>query len=532
MLAVWPTCIRPSALLAVSHPRRRRRPPHPASFTTTGPPSGSETPKSFTIGFGFRSRRPHSSAAAAATGEGPNSSATPAWIQPRLPDRPIIRAFDMASSSLRSRTEPGSGELLMDALYEILLRLPAKELCRLRAVCRPWRSLLSDPRFIAAHADRHPGPLIVAGNGHGEGILCDILDLTGRVIKRIRSTEDELVRSTHLEFAHHELACVAKGQGRSWKLLNLTTGDVFPLPEGLSEEHAAWPLDSRRYRAVVALGQVASTEEYKLLRIIDSGFSFSSNMHQRVCEVFTVDGSANARWRGKKASPHHVCMRPLSRVVVDGLVYFILADIVINHQGIEPRGIAFFDLSTEEWRAALRGPVNFSVNDPIDFDNISLAALNGSLVVVNHKLDASMDLWFLMDFERGLWVKQHSVQLNLSARRGEFCAHPLLMLNDGRIVTYIGSRGLLRIYNPRTNTYADVAELGRCAGVGIPQVSWLLRQDATTFGSPPSSARRLRVATSHCTFPTTAPPSETPKTFTCALSQRTRVQCPGHGCAL
>jgi hypothetical protein len=34
--------------------------------------------------------------------------------------------------------------------------VPAKELCR------PWRSLLSDPQFIAAHTVGHPGPLITA----------------------------------------------------------------------------------------------------------------------------------------------------------------------------------------------------------------------------------------------------------------------------------------------------------------------------------------------------------------------------------
>ncbi|CAN6171301.1 unnamed protein product [Urochloa humidicola] len=87
----------------------------------------------------------------------------------------------VASSSLRmrSRAEPGSGvPLPVDALYEILLRLPAKDLCRLRAVCRPWRSLLSDPQFIAAHAARQ-GPLIILGHDKSyrdEGVLCDIVD--------------------------------------------------------------------------------------------------------------------------------------------------------------------------------------------------------------------------------------------------------------------------------------------------------------------------------------------------------------------
>jgi len=53
-----------------------------------------------------------------------------------------------------------AGALPPDAVYEILLRLPGKELCRLRGMCRPWRSLLSDRAFAAAHAAR---PLVVAG---------------------------------------------------------------------------------------------------------------------------------------------------------------------------------------------------------------------------------------------------------------------------------------------------------------------------------------------------------------------------------
>ena len=64
----------------------------------------------------------------------------------------------MASSSdgqgrrvkpVRAATSIGVGALPLDTLYDILLRLPAKELCRLRLVCRLLRSLLSDPYFAA-----------------------------------------------------------------------------------------------------------------------------------------------------------------------------------------------------------------------------------------------------------------------------------------------------------------------------------------------------------------------------------------------
>ncbi|WVZ53597.1 hypothetical protein U9M48_004515 [Paspalum notatum var. saurae] len=395
--------------------------------------------------------------------------------QPQAPvkhggaDRPIVRALAMASSSLRSRTEPGSGELHMDALYEILLWLPAKELCRLRVVCRPWRSLLSDPQFIAAHARRHPEPLIVASHNiscecHDEGrVLCDIMDINGLVIKRILATGDEWMLFANLEFA-----CIETGSTKNWHLLNLATGDVFYLPKGLSEEHAEREEDIYDFMATVVFGQVASTGEYKVLRVFDNGFLTNHNVREKLCEVFTLDGSGSARWRGRKAPPDPVCMLRRSRVVVDGIAYFFLDEDFAN-QHVEPRGIASFDLLTEEWRVTLQGPVSNVVDSNyVYFDNMSLAALNGSLVVVHPTPNGSMDLWFLMDFERGLWIKQYSVQANLNVERYEDCPHPLFILKDGRIVTYIDV-GVFRICNPRTNTCTDVAELRHCLGIGLLQ---------------------------------------------------------------
>jgi hypothetical protein len=85
-----------------------------------------------------------------------------------------------------------AGDLPLDALYEILL-------CRLRTVCRFWRSLLSDPRFAAAHAarrrDRREPPLIISGfysnaseaeGRHVPGSVANIMDLSGHIVKQVR----------------------------------------------------------------------------------------------------------------------------------------------------------------------------------------------------------------------------------------------------------------------------------------------------------------------------------------------------------
>ncbi|TVU41323.1 hypothetical protein EJB05_14829, partial [Eragrostis curvula] len=106
----------------------------------------------------------------------------------------------MTAPSKCSGPDSRGGVLPLDALYEVLLRLPAKDLCRLRLICRPWHALLSDPHFIASHAARHPGPLIVAGHprlGLDPGSLFDIMDLSGQVLKRVRSNTESLMAKSN-----------------------------------------------------------------------------------------------------------------------------------------------------------------------------------------------------------------------------------------------------------------------------------------------------------------------------------------------
>ncbi|KAF8741161.1 hypothetical protein HU200_013642 [Digitaria exilis] len=98
------------------------------------------------------------------------------------------------------------------------------DVCRLRSVCRPWRSLLSDPHFIAAHASRHPDqpPLAVVGYAATERngrVLCDIVDLSGRVVKHVHAAtgdddDADLGRTTKWVMSTQlDLVCVTKGTG-------------------------------------------------------------------------------------------------------------------------------------------------------------------------------------------------------------------------------------------------------------------------------------------------------------------------------
>ncbi|KAK1626716.1 hypothetical protein QYE76_001031 [Lolium multiflorum] len=65
----------------------------------------------------------------------------------------------------RTQHDRAAGPVLPDdlVLWEILYRLPAKELLRCRAVCRSWRRLSCDAEFLLAHHKHQPSlPLVPA----------------------------------------------------------------------------------------------------------------------------------------------------------------------------------------------------------------------------------------------------------------------------------------------------------------------------------------------------------------------------------
>jgi hypothetical protein len=174
-------------------------------------------------------------------------------------------------------------------MYEILLRQPAKELCRLRAVCRSWRALTSSPLFLAAHKARHTNPLLAVGyaKGNSTSIRFGVVDLSGGnalgripkvgggtvpvpktaggVVRVPASVEEEI----HVLRTRVDLICFARlSRPLGLSILNPATGPTLTLPERRSEEslhEMKWGKPS--LVEARAVGQVSSTGEYKPLRI-------------------------------------------------------------------------------------------------------------------------------------------------------------------------------------------------------------------------------------------------------------------------
>ncbi|CAN6222644.1 unnamed protein product [Urochloa humidicola] len=361
-----------------------------------------------------------------------------------------------------------------DAVYEILLRLPAKDLCRLCAVCRPWRSLLSSPSFAAAHAARHPEPLLLVAGGYashrfmmnnGGDVLFDIMDLSGRIVRRFRPANEEGRLPEQMDenemavvSVQGDLVCLEKRSSRSCRLVNPATGAVRALPEQLAEEHATRE-HKAPYYSEFAFGQAAATGEYKVLRVHPKG----------LCEVFSLNGASHGRWRGRMAPPRNVRLYASSSVTIKGIVYFLSCEFVPVDFMVDT--VAPFDLESEEWMPTIRGALTSLQeaeiaagvhDDHTDWgEEFSLAVLDGCLVLAHHVVPSSLDLWFLMDADKALWVKQQSIQLEFNYWEYDQPVYPLLVLSDRRIVLIrTGYKGLLKIYDPRIGTCTDGAEIG------------------------------------------------------------------------
>ncbi|TVU38153.1 hypothetical protein EJB05_11507, partial [Eragrostis curvula] len=183
---------------------------------------------------------------------------------------PLARHQQAATLADLHAVVANDGVLPTDLLTEVLLRVPAKALCRFHLVCRSWRSLTSDPYFARAHSSRHPLFVCCSNTKDLEECEVHILDMFGRIVKRMRRLGELDIHLT----TQADLVCVKKRVAwteRQDLLLNPATGEIHVLP------------DERMSNEVRTsyLGCVPSTGEYKVLCVVEYLVSIHSSPSSR-----------------------------------------------------------------------------------------------------------------------------------------------------------------------------------------------------------------------------------------------------------
>ncbi|KAF7093565.1 hypothetical protein CFC21_095972 [Triticum aestivum] len=385
-----------------------------------------------------------------------------------------------------------------DELQEVFLRLPSKSLARLRTICRSWRSMLSDPLFVAAHATRSRADSIFVVAVHHPGhqlVDINLVDVsTGAVLRCM----DGLALARRRFCVGGELLCFVEptpgGGAGAVQVLDPATGattdvlqpgdatDGGTMTDVLQPGGATAPqIHTGCTASLYLVGHVPTTGEHKVLHITDV-------RGKQACEVFTIGAAAGRnnirqcqRWRPAQSPPMRVDSIPRRRAVVNGVAYFLPS----NHNGRclpDYDSVAAFDLEKEEWRPApIRGPL--SSERPGHCDQLlrfSLAELNGRLIMVHHNYQCkTIDMYSLSltDTGEGVeWSRGPSLRLDSVLdrnRKGETLAQLLMELDDGRIVLFVPGTSVVRVYDPRKETRTDVMEMPRCGIVGCYKGSLL-----------------------------------------------------------
>ncbi|KAF7013522.1 unnamed protein product [Triticum aestivum] len=348
-------------------------------------------------------------------------------------------------------------------LCDILLRVPAKTICRFRCVSTSWRSLLRHPDFLAAHRARHRRPLapLIAATvrldrSDGMAMGVNLLDTSGNVVKKIRSHAAVDKSSLHGTCAHGELACLIGRTDRRLRVLDVATGAAATFPT------------RPRGALTCTLARVPSTGEYKVLTIVLKRHKRRGDVwYHQVAMVLTLGSHGGGKWRGRGSPQVMVRRRHSDVAVVRGVAYFSMESCLHGHQP-EEHVIAGFDLETEQWQPdPWYGPAVRDA-DAVDHADRSLAEVNGFLVAAHRDRDAcTIKLWFWMnvEMETRKWFPLYKIPMT-----GLSFEKPLRVLDDGMIVVWSsvhGSRdGVPQIYDPSTETLTQGAVTANCYAVG------------------------------------------------------------------
>nr|CAB3487415.1 unnamed protein product [Digitaria exilis] len=155
-------------------------------------------------------------------------------------------------------TSPSPANLPDDIHAEILVHLPAKSVHRFRSVCKAWRRITTDPRFLAAHPRRRPPEVLMyryVDSSHCENrpinyavdVALDALPVSGEVsgwrplvsYPKFATTSDSTTKRWYHSMPQHCLlldSCngvllFKKAVGSSYFLCNPVTRQWAELPE-------------------------------------------------------------------------------------------------------------------------------------------------------------------------------------------------------------------------------------------------------------------------------------------------------------
>ncbi|CAM0149213.1 unnamed protein product, partial [Urochloa decumbens] len=398
---------------------------------------------------------------------------------------------------------------------EVLLRLPARSLTRLRCVCRSWHAEISSRGFQERHHAGISSPAVDCRlhlSLH-VGLFTHLAHMAATAVDCTGSQPHHAAAAAKLAFLrrtprHMAYLQVRRGNRRpaqwltsckdcpgvvgskpcsglalvrtpcedaGFSVCNPTTGEVLHLPP------------SHQKRCATGLGFHAPSGEFKVVTVgIDLG---TDKLHARVLTV----GDAQ-RWRLPSAtaagdfSEDDVIDAHVQPVFADGCLHWSFFR--RKHVDSGPHGVLSFCLASESFRRVAQPP--FAAADLVPYEingrsssmkavvvppvGTALAELDGRLCVMrdvrHYRGDVLFEIWRLQDYEAGRWSLDYRVDPapELVAERERLTAPwlvvPLRYLDGGgrlqgrnRKLLLVTTAREAHVYDPDSGTLRTVASV-------------------------------------------------------------------------
>lgn len=344
-----------------------------------------------------------------------------------------------------------------NAMFDILVRLPVKALCKFRCVSKAWHALISDPFFLKSHqkqSERNPRLVINGICDHELGnTRLTSLDMQGNVVSEIVKSVEHEGRTLSL-FTCLDLVCMY--QQEHVYLCNPTTCETFLVPDRSSKYFGTNGIYA------LAFGYLPRSEEYKILSIFNLNAVAMHKPSYLVCELMTIRKEGNhlridddsCSWREVERPPfvdigyYHA--------VVNG-AFHVMPYYEYNQYGCYDNhwignGIGRFDLVGEEW-SLFPPPPELSVVSR----HVCLGETWGKLFLADVVEVKYIDMWMLEEYHSGSWVKKYKIDMSVVPTLSSWTPPlilyvvPRAVMEDGRILLEHEKRSL-QYYDPKTNT--------------------------------------------------------------------------------
>jgi hypothetical protein len=364
----------------------------------------------------------------------------------------------------------GAVSLPEDVVFEVLARLPAKTLCRLRCVCKGWCALIGSPAFVAVQRS-HAAPHLVRVLYNAWPPEVQVMDMDGNAVRSLETS-----RSTPLP-TWPDLICVDGNQlsRPGGMVIDPAAGRAFTVDFCGSDPPA--PLG---FTYSTSFGRAAVSGAFKFIRLQEPLSWNDDGGGHTLTEVATIidgGGSGPPAWRRRSGPPFVTGAGCDQKAVVNGFLYCISCKLEIGGEvdGEDDTApswnrIAAFDLEREEWKAeVINGPTLMRHHMVEEIWCIALVEIKGTLALVDAHVDNDqhVSIWLLVDPDKSVWVKECTIQMPKNSTwttklLGDVLGDRRMLLLVRRLEKETGQnknsydfRDALLFYNPSTKAFTD-----------------------------------------------------------------------------